>query len=151
RVGVPIAGRTKSETQGLLGSLRNTLVVRSELSGEQSFNALLAQVLRTAQGAQANQALPFEQLVEALQPERSLSHNPLFQVLYNHQQRPQDSLQLTADLRAELIALDSGSAQFDLALHTWEGPGEELAGNWNYVLDLFEAATVERLHQRFIR
>jgi len=72
-------------------------------------------------------------------------------VLYNHQQRPQDSLQLTSDLRAELIALDSGSAQFDLALHTWEGPGEELAGNWNYALDLFEAATVERLHQRFIR
>jgi len=151
RVGVPIAGRTQSETQGLIGFFVNTQVLRSELSSEQSFEQLLAQVLRTAQGAQAHQALPFEQLVEALAPERSLSHNPLFQVLYNHQQRPQDSLQLTADLRAELIALDSGSAQFDLALHTWEGPGEALAGNWNYALDLFEAATVERLHQRFIR
>ena len=86
-----------------------------------------------------------------MQPESSLSHNQMFQVLYNHQQRPQDSLQLTSDLRAELIALDSGSAQFDLALHTWEGPGDELAGNWNYALDLFEAATVERLHQRLIR
>ncbi|MGF0338192.1 condensation domain-containing protein, partial [Ectopseudomonas toyotomiensis] len=151
RVGVPIAGRTQSETQGLIGFFVNTQVLRSELSSEQSFEQLLAQVLRTAQGAQAHQALPFEQLVEALAPERSLSHNPLFQVLYNHQQRPQDSLQLTPDLRTELIALDSGSAQFDLALHTWEGPGEELAGNWNYALDLFEAATVERLHQRFIR
>ncbi|SUD40757.1 amino acid adenylation domain-containing protein [Ectopseudomonas mendocina] len=150
RVGVPIAGRTQSETQGLIGFFVNTQVLRSELSGAQSFNELLAQVLRTAQGAQAHQALPFEHLVEALAPERSLSHNPLFQVLYNHQQRPDEALQLTADLRAELMPLDSGSAQFDLALHTWEGPGDVLAGNWNYALDLFEPASIERLHQRFI-
>ena len=85
RVGVPIANRTRTETEGLIGFFVNTQILRTEVDGRQSFIELLKQVRETALGAQAHQDLPFEQLVDALQPERSLSHQPLFQVMLNHQ------------------------------------------------------------------
>ncbi|MGN0923913.1 condensation domain-containing protein, partial [Ectopseudomonas mendocina] len=150
RVGVPIAGRTRREVEGLIGLFVNTQVLRSQVTPELSFTALLDQLKHTSVEAQAHQDLPFEQLVEALQPERSLSHNPLFQVAYDHQQISHAALSQLQGLQAEVMSLADGSAQFDLALHTWEGPGDVLAGNWNYALDLFEPASIERLHQRFI-
>ncbi|MBZ9668092.1 condensation domain-containing protein, partial [Pseudomonas sp. LMG 31766] len=151
RVGVPIAGRTRPEVEGLIGLFVNTQVLRSEIAPQQSFTALVEQIRRTSLDAQAHQELPFEQLVEALQPERSLSHNPLFQVAYDHQQLRHEALGQLQDLHAEVLTLADGGSQFDLALNTQEDRHGQFSGNWNYALDLFEAATVERLHQRFIR
>ncbi|WP_244216185.1 condensation domain-containing protein, partial [Pseudomonas reidholzensis] len=85
RVGVPIANRNRVETAGLIGFFVNTQVLRAEFDPQMTFSGLLQQVKQRALGAQAHQDLPFEQLVEALQVERNLSHNPLFQVMYNHQ------------------------------------------------------------------
>ena len=87
RIGVPIAGRQRAETEGLIGFFVNTQILRGEVTADASFNRILDNVRLASQGAQAHQDLPFEHLVDALAPERSLSHNPLFQVLYNHQQR----------------------------------------------------------------
>jgi amino acid adenylation domain-containing protein/non-ribosomal peptide synthase protein (TIGR01720 family) len=151
RIGVPIAGRQRAETEGLIGFFVNTQILRGKVTADASFNQIIDNVRLASQGAQANQDLPFEQLVDALAPERSLSHNPLFQVLYNHQQRQDEALQLMPGLNATLMPLDSGSAQFDLALHTWENAASELAGNWNYATDLFDHSSVERLHQRFVQ
>ncbi|MBD4603741.1 hypothetical protein GUG50_07405, partial [Xanthomonas citri pv. citri] len=83
RVGVPIANRNREETEGLIGFFVNTQVLRAELDGQLPFRELLRQVRRAVVEAQGHQDLPFEQLVEALQPERSLSHSPLFQAMYN--------------------------------------------------------------------
>ncbi|MGV8442527.1 condensation domain-containing protein, partial [Pseudomonas aeruginosa] len=83
RVGVPIANRNREETEGLIGFFVNTQVLRAELDGQLPFRELLRQVRRAVVEAQGHQDLPFEQLVDALQPERSLSHAPLFQVMYN--------------------------------------------------------------------
>ncbi|WP_296188800.1 non-ribosomal peptide synthase/polyketide synthase [Pseudomonas sp. UBA1879] len=149
RIGVPMAGRQRAETEGLIGFFVNTQILRGEVTADATFNQLIDHVRLASQGAQANQDLPFEQLVDALAPERSLSHNPLFQVLYNHQQRQDQALQLMPGLDATLMPLDSGSAQFDLALHTWENAAGELAGNWNYATDLFDHGSIKRLHQRF--
>ncbi|WP_346830056.1 non-ribosomal peptide synthase/polyketide synthase [Pseudomonas abietaniphila] len=151
RIGVPIAGRQRAETEGLIGFFVNTQILRGEVTAEASFNQIIDNVRLASQGAQAHQDLPFEQLVDALAPERSLSHNPLFQVLYNHQQRQDEALQLMPGLKATLMPLDSGSSQFDLALHTWENAAGELAGNWNYATDLFDHGSIERLHERFVQ
>ena len=149
RIGVPIAGRQRAETEGLIGFFVNTQILRGDVQPDAGFNQIIDGVRQASQGAQAHQDLPFEQLVDALAPERSLSHNPLFQVLYNHQQRQDQALQLMPGLNATLMPLDNGSAQFDLALHTWENAAGELAGNWNYATDLFDHASIERLHGRF--
>ncbi|HHB1451071.1 TPA: condensation domain-containing protein, partial [Serratia odorifera] len=85
RVGVPIANRNRSETERLIGFFVNTQVLKADVHGQMSVEQLLQHVRQRALQAQAHQDLPFEQLVEALQPERSLSHNPLFQVMFNHQ------------------------------------------------------------------
>ncbi|KTT47827.1 hypothetical protein SB11R_17910, partial [Pseudomonas oryzihabitans] len=150
RIGVPVAGRQRSEVERVIGCFVNTQVLRLELGVEADFLALLTQARERVQEAQAHQDLPFEQLVDALAPERTLSHHPLFQVLYNHQPRQLDALQLGPELSAELLPLDSGSAQFDLALHTWELADGSLGGNWNYSSDLFEPARIEQLHARFL-
>ncbi|WP_395503641.1 condensation domain-containing protein, partial [Ectopseudomonas mendocina] len=150
RVGVPIAGRTRREVEGLIGLFVNTQVLRSQVTPELSFTALLDQLKHASVEAQAHQDLPFEQLVEALQPERSLSHNPLFQVAYDHQQISHAALSQLQGLQAEVMSLADGSAQFDLALNTQEDRQGQFSGNWNYALDLFEPASIERLHQRFI-
>nr|WP_283093963.1 non-ribosomal peptide synthetase [Pseudomonas sp. MWU12-2345] len=144
RVGVPIANRTRTETEGLIGFFVNTQVLKAEFGLHSTFGQLLAQVKQTALGAQAHQDLPFEHLVQALQPERSLSHSPLFQVLYNHQTERKGAVRQVPGLQIE--GLDSGghSAQFDLALDTFEGE-EGLRAALTYATALFDAATVERM------
>ncbi|MGP4845612.1 condensation domain-containing protein, partial [Marinobacter sp. 1Y8] len=148
-VGVPIAGRTRPETESVIGLFVNTQILRSDMAGTQTFDQVLASVRQLSQEAQAHQDLPFEQLVDVLQPERSLSHNPLFQVLYNHQQREGEHFELTPELSCELMPQDSGAAQFDLALHTWESRDGAITGNWNYATDLFDRSTIEQMHSRF--
>lgn len=85
RVGIPIANRNRVETERLIGFFVNTQVLKAQFDSSLTFTGLLSQMHKTTLAAQAHQDLPFEQLVEALHPERSLSHSPLFQVMYNHQ------------------------------------------------------------------
>jgi len=117
-----------------------------------TFSALLAQVKQRALEAQSHQDLPFEQLVEALQPERSLSHNPLFQVMFNHQTEgrgPRGEQQLPG-LDVEALEWGSQSAQFDLSLDTQESP-DGIWASLTYATDLFEAATVQRMAEHWQR
>ncbi|HYD78841.1 MAG TPA: non-ribosomal peptide synthase/polyketide synthase [Paucimonas sp.] len=142
RVGVPIAGRNRLELEGLIGFFVNTQVMRAVVDGRQSFADVLRQVREAALGAQSHQDLPFEQLVEALQPERSLSHSPLCQVKFVLQQRWTELADLSG-LEVEVDAVDERQARFDLALDVTEIDGE-LACLFNYATDLFDAATIER-------
>ena len=144
-VGVPNAGRGRIETEGLIGFFINTQVLRAEIDGQQTFASLLQQVKQTALWAQAHQELPFEQLVEALQPQRSLSHTPLFDVLFNHQRQVGDSVERTLPgLTVQRMDWQQHSAQFDLALDT-EEQGEHLHASLTYASDVYDPATIERL------
>ncbi|SDB68077.1 condensation domain-containing protein, partial [Pseudomonas sp. NFACC13-1] len=149
RVGVPIANRNRVETEGLIGFFVNTQVLKAEVDPQQRFSALLAQVKQAAIGAEAHQDLPFEQLVEALRPERNLSHSPLFQVLYNHQSVARQALPALPGLVIEAQDWESQTAQFDLTLDTLEAEGE-LGAALTYATDLFDASTVQRLAEHWL-
>ena len=144
RVGVPTANRNRVETERLIGFFVNTQVLRSEVDGQAPFRALLQDVKQAALGAQAHQDLPFEQLVEALQPERNLSHTPLFQVLFNHQTEGPARGAPVAGLRVEGLQGETRTASFDLTLETLEHP-DGISASMTYATDLFSAATVERM------
>ncbi len=144
RVGVPVANRTRSETQGLIGFFVNTQVLKAEFTTQTTVAELLQQVKHTAVQAQAHQDLPFEQLVEALQPQRDLSRSPLFQVAYNHQSEGHNQTRELAGLRLEYQVSDKHTAQFDLTLDTCERP-DGLTAALTYATDLFDAATIERM------
>uniref|UniRef100_UPI00261FE8C5 non-ribosomal peptide synthetase n=1 Tax=Pseudomonas sp. TaxID=306 RepID=UPI00261FE8C5 len=150
RIGVPIANRNRVETERLIGFFVNTQVLKGDLDGQMSFVELLQQTKRRSLDAQAHQDLPFEQLVVALSPERSLSHNPLFQVMFNHQTEARsgrDGQQLPG-LRVAELDWDSRITHFDLSLDTHES-AEGLWAALNYATDLFDATTIERLAQHW--
>lgn len=141
-IGTPTANRLP-QTEPLIGLFVNTLPLRLSLEGSPTFAELLRQVRRHTLEAHAHQALPFEQLVEALQPPRDLSYNPVFQVLFTLQNTPSERLALPG-LVLELLEVDSGTSQVDLALSVQEtarGLAAELTGN----ADLFEPGTLERM------
>ncbi|MDV9034465.1 amino acid adenylation domain-containing protein [Pseudomonas sp. RAC1] len=144
RVGVPVANRTRAETEGLIGFFVNTQVLKAQFTPHTTFSALLQQVRETAVQAQAHQDLPFEHLVEALQPERSLSHNPLFQVMFNHQTHAAAPVRQVPGLAIEGLAWDEVTAHVDLSLDTFDSE-DGLGATLTYARDLFETATVERL------
>ncbi|MCU7250416.1 non-ribosomal peptide synthetase [Pseudomonas koreensis] len=146
RVGVPIANRNRREIEGLIGFFVNTQVLRVQLDGQTPIADLLRDLKETALGAQAHQDLPFERLVEALKLERSLSYNPLFQVMYNHQPEVADvtTLKVGSGLELGVIEWESRSTQFDLSLDTYE-KGGQLHAAFTYASDLFDAATIERM------
>ena len=150
RIGVPIASRNRGEIEGLIGFFVNTQVLRVQLDGQTRLGDLLASLKETALGAQAHQDLPFERLVEALKLERSLSVNPLFQVMYNHQPEVADvtTLKVGSGLELGVIEWESRSTQFDLSLDTYEKAGQ-LHAAFTYASDLFEPATIERLAQHW--
>ncbi|WP_435635617.1 amino acid adenylation domain-containing protein [Pseudomonas solani] len=143
RVGVPMANRNRRESERLIGLFINTQVFQGVMHGHTRFSELLQQLQQMGLEAQAYQDLPFEQLVEALQPERSLSHNPLFQVMYNHQAKG-GALAGLPGLTVESLTWDSGTAQLDLTLETCD-EGDGLSATLVYATDLFEAATIARM------
>jgi amino acid adenylation domain-containing protein/non-ribosomal peptide synthase protein (TIGR01720 family) len=149
RVGVPNANRGRVEIERLIGFFVNTQVLQADIDGQMSFVDLLRQVKQTAQEAQAHQDLPFEQLVEALEPGRSLSHSPLFQVMFNHQAERRASVETRLNgLSIEPLEWQSQTAQFDLTLNTTE-QAHGIEAVLKYATDLFDAATIERLAQHW--
>ncbi|WP_456015626.1 amino acid adenylation domain-containing protein [Pseudomonas fluorescens] len=141
-IGSPVANRTRSEVEGLIGLFVNTLAVRIDTSGELSTEALLARVKALTLEAQAHQDLPFEQVVEITRPPRSLAHSPLFQTLLTWQDSSAPTLAL-GDLALEGIVENSHFAKFDLSLNLGEVQGSIL-GALEYAVALFDESTVQR-------
>ncbi len=146
-VGTPVANRSRPETEGVIGFFVNTLPLRGHPAGELTFAEWLSRVRETALGAYAHQDLPFEKLVDEMQPERSLAHTPLFQTLLVLQNAPAGRLDLPG-LAFETVAAGTSAAKFDLTLALDETP-RGFAGSWEYKPDLFDAATVARLAAAF--
>jgi amino acid adenylation domain-containing protein len=142
-VGTPIANRNRQEIEPLIGFFVNTLVLRTKLNGNPKFSELLKQVQQVALEAYENQDIPFEQVVEALQPERNLDHNPLFQVMLVLQNAPQGTPKLL-DLELTSLEIDLATAKRDLTL-TFVETEEGLGGIWEYNRDLFDESTIIRM------
>ncbi|MEG4492791.1 amino acid adenylation domain-containing protein [Microcoleus sp. D3_18_C4] len=165
-VGSPIANRNRSEIEALIGFFVNSLVLRTDLSGNPTFRELLNRVKEVALGAYAHQDLPFEKLVEELHPDRALNQNPLFQVAFALQNAPGNQLELP-ELTLSPQQLDVGTARFDLEFHLWERAPNSLGSNQSpsnklwvdssegisgmviYSADLFDEATITRMLGHF--
>ncbi len=147
-VGTPIANRQRGEVEGLIGYFVNALALRTDLSGDPAFRELMGRVREVALGAYLHQDVPFEKLVEELQPERSLSHSPIFQVVFVLQNAPLGSLELPA-VGLEMLPADNATAKFDLTLNLQEA-GDIIGGTLGYATDLFEAETVARMVSHFL-
>ncbi|WP_052519231.1 amino acid adenylation domain-containing protein [Archangium violaceum] len=147
-VGTPISGRHRREVEGLIGFFLNTLALRVDGSGDVSFRELLGRVRESCLGAYAHQDVPFEQLVDALQPARDLSRSPLFQVMFVYQ------TELTAmelpGVSVSELAFQPGMAKFDLTLFVRETP-EGLVSLWEYNTDLYDETTVARMAAHYTR
>lgn len=152
-IGAPVAGRADERADEVVGPFLNTLVLRTDTSGDPSFADLLARVRDTALAAYAHQDAPFERVVEAVNPTRSLTHHPLFQVMLALQNTDPADLDLPG-LRTEPVAVDTGVAKFDLSVSVRErrpGAPEGLTGEIEYALGLFEHGTVESIARRLVR
>jgi amino acid adenylation domain-containing protein len=147
-IGTPIANRTQPETEGLIGFFVNTLALRADISGDPSFGELIRRVREIALGAYAHQDLPFEKLVEELSPERSMSHSPLFQVMFTLQNVPIGPVRLE-NLRVEGMGGESVTAKFDMQLGMTER-GDQLEGALEYNTDLFDSDRIERMMQHYV-
>ncbi|NCR76516.1 MAG: amino acid adenylation domain-containing protein [Microcystis aeruginosa K13-06] len=146
-VGTPIAGRNQLETEGLIGFFVNSLVLRTDLSGNPSFRELLNRVREVALGAYAHQDLPFEKLVEELQPERDRSRSPLFQVMFALQNTLSQPWELPG-VTITPLEVHSGTSKFDLTLDLRE-TSEGIKGGIEYNTDLFKAETIARMLGHF--
>ncbi|MGZ4112072.1 MAG: non-ribosomal peptide synthetase, partial [Tumebacillaceae bacterium] len=147
-VGTPIAGRTREEIESMIGFFVNSLVLRTEVLDDLPFRDLLHRVRDVAFEAYAHQDVPFEKLVEALQPERDLSYTPFFQTMFILQNTPMDGLQLPG-LDLQPLPLTSTTSKFDITLSLTENE-QGLGGTWEYNSDLFDATTIERMAQHFL-
>jgi amino acid adenylation domain-containing protein len=160
-IGSPIANRHRSELEGLIGFLVNSLVLRTNLAGDPTFRELLNRVRDVTLAAYAHQDLPFEKLVEELQPVRSLGQNPLFQIVFALQNTPMDQLELPG-LVFSPVELETKTSRFDLELYVWKctdnfrnlwGKGwqqsDGLRGVIVYNTDLFTSKTIASVRQHF--
>ncbi|HEX2091424.1 MAG TPA: condensation domain-containing protein, partial [Longimicrobiaceae bacterium] len=148
-VGTPVAGRNRTEVEGLIGLFLNTLVIRLDLSGDPTVRALLGRAREAVFGAQQHQEVPFERIVEELKPERRLGHTPLFQVLFTLQNTERRALRLgEVEVGTDALTRTTTDTQFDLGLSLME-EGEELFGGLVYRTELFDAATAERMMEHF--
>jgi amino acid adenylation domain-containing protein len=146
-VGSPVANRNRAETEPLIGFFVNTLALRTDLSGNPSFRELVGRVREVALGAYGHQDVPFEKLVEDLQPERSLARAPVFQVMFALETTPPEPV--LAGLAHSPITLDTATAKFDLTVAVEDRP-DGLAGAWEYNTELFDAPTIERMIGHFL-
>lgn len=146
-IGTAIANRQQLEVEKLIGFFLNTLVLRLNFAGDPSFRDLLRRARETALGAYAHQDLPFEKLVEKLRPERSLHHNPFFQVGFTLDHVPARETKLT-DLTMTPIEADKGMVQFDLVLHLVSNR-DGVVGTLQYQTGLFEEDTMKRFRDQF--
>ena len=146
-VGSPIANRTRAEIEGLIGFFVNTLVLRTDLAGNPTFLELLAQVKNTTLDAYDHQDLPFEKLVEELQPERALSYNPIFQVMFVLHNANGSAAEMPG-VKVTPLDVDTGTAKFDLALSLVE-EADGMTGYLEYNVDLFAEETMHRFWQHF--
>ena len=142
-VGSPVAKRNRPEIEGLIGLFVNTLVLRTDLTGDPTFRELLGRVREVTLGALGHQDLPFEKLVEDLHPERDLSRNPLFQVMFVQLNAPRGVVALPG-LALAPFDLQRSASQVDLTLYVGEA-GDRFGGTFEYATDLFEASTIERM------
>jgi amino acid adenylation domain-containing protein len=146
-VGTPIAGRTRAELEGLIGFFVNTLALKGDFRGGPSFREVMMRVRETALAAYAHQDVPFERVVEELQPERSLSYSPIFQVMFVYQNTPESEARLEGiELRQK--GGESNTTKFDLMMYL-EEKGGKVAGTIEYSTDLFEGHTAHRMIRHF--
>ncbi|MEH2536066.1 amino acid adenylation domain-containing protein, partial [Bradyrhizobium sp. AZCC 1614] len=148
-IGSPVAGRRRHELQNLIGLFANILVLRADCSGNQSFRDLLRQVRTTALDAYAHQDLPFEKLVEALQPDRDVARHPLVQVMFALQPAPFEALALPG-LKLTPMAAENAQTKFDLTLHVYDTKSS-LDVSIEYAAELFDHSTIDRLIGHLIR
>jgi amino acid adenylation domain-containing protein len=146
-VGTPTAGRNRTEIEGLIGFFVNTLVMRTEVNGAESFRELLKRVREGSLAAFAHQDLPFEKLVEELQPARDMSRPPLAQVFFTMENPQIEALKLSG-ITLTPMESESGTVNYDLVLNMVE-TGGDLRGSFEYNVDLFDAQTVARLVEHF--
>jgi Condensation domain len=146
-IGTDVANRATTDTERLIGFFINLLALHTDLSGNPSFRELLKRVREVALGGYAHQEMPFDKLVEELQPERSMSHNPLVQILFVMQNVPRQNRAL-AGLELSSFEVPLTSSKFDLAVFMVDGE-DELLGNWVYSTDLFDKSTVLRMARHF--
>src|SRR5215813_8569906 len=142
-IGTPTANRRRLEVEGLIGFFVNTLAVRLDLSGSPTVSELLKQAKEQVLAAQQHQDIPFEQVVDLLNPVRSLSHSPLFQVMFGWQNNEQGRLQLEGIEAVPVRVAPHRVARFDLTVSLGK-LGEGIAGVVEYATSLFDAATIER-------
>ena len=146
-VGTPIANRTRKETEGLIGFFVNTLAIRTKVFGHSSMADVLANVREACLDAYAHQDMPFEKLVDALQPKRDVSRSPVFQVMFDLQNAPVSELNIQG-LEFQPIEIDTTTAKFDLSMTVQDQDGRLLVA-MEYNSDLFVASTIERLLDRY--
>ena len=148
-IGTPVAGRNRPELEPLIGIFLNTLVLRFDLSGDPSYRELLRRVKATATATYDRQDIPFDRLVEELQPQRDLGKNPLFQALFQFFTPPDEKTGASA-MEAAAVPIDRGTAILDLAYHMWDTP-RGIHGRIEFSTELFEPATIERQFEHFLR
>ncbi|MEU8510005.1 amino acid adenylation domain-containing protein [Kitasatospora sp. NPDC048722] len=150
-VGTPVAGRDEPGTAALVGHFVNSVVLRTDTSGDPGFRDLLGRVRGTVLAAHEHADLPFDRLVEELNPPRSLARHPLFQVMLAWQSRPDEAFAMAGGLTARVAAVPTGTAKFDLTLNAGELPGGGIGGFLEFRTDLFDASTAEALATRLAR
>lgn len=146
-VGSPIANRTRTEIEPLIGTFINTLALRSNIDNDATFLEILQQIKATTLEAYQYQDLPFEKVVDAVQPERNLAYSPLFQVMFSLENTPQNTIKLF-DLQLEPLEIDTKTTKFDIVL-TLREEETGIRGTFDYNTDLFKEETIERLTKNF--
>jgi non-ribosomal peptide synthetase component F len=144
RIGAPVANRIRPESEGLIGAFLNTQVLRCQLDGQMSVGELFEQVRHTVIEGQSHQDLPFDHLVEALQPPRSAAYNPLFQVMCNVQRWEFQQSRMLAGMTVEYLANDARATKFDLNLEVTD-LDHRLGCCLTYSTDLFDEPTIARM------
>lgn len=148
-VGTPIANRDRVEVEEIVGFFVNTLVVATDLSGDPTFLELLARARDASVGAFANQSVPFERVIEELNPERALNRNPLFQVAFAVQNAPSRKLRI-GEAEGLYVPIGAGGAKFDLTVDLWRGRTGRLVCRFEYATELFDRGTIERLASDYL-